>query len=280
MSFIKKLASDLLTLEVNTILIGNINTAKAPSSQRILFFEVAKMYRDLLEQYKVEAAKELGMDIDAGHDMVYRWKFGGYFSFAELKAYASEGWAIMHNVVKQLEEGEIRQDIFAKIRMVDRVIATCESIEQMFISRKKEYAESMGKPNFAESFTPINFDPLDHLSHYESHLDSQGWNNDLSEMDIEKVPDIELNPDEISLIRKAYEIGTAQILIQTKIQIDGDITTYITRSFINQQQQIQQTVLGMHNDAIQRSTQFWSHLFDVIINLAGQSFDKIFAKKK
>lgn len=280
MSFIKKLASDLLTLEVNTILIGNINTAKAPASQRKMFLEVAQMYRDLLEQYKVEAAKELGMEIDPNNDMIYRWKFGGYFSFVELENYAKVGWKVLHDVIKTLDEGEIRQDIFSKIRMLDRVIDTCESIEQMFVARKKEYATNMGKANFAESFIPIQFDPLDHTSHYASHLDSQGWNNDISEGDIEKIEDMELSPAEISLIRKAYEIGTAQILIQTKIQIDGDITTYITRPFINQQKDIQQTILGMHNDSIQRATQFWSHLFDTIINLAGQSFDKIFAKKK
>ena len=91
------------------------------------------------------------------------------------------------------------------------------------------------------------------------------WNNDLTRTQMQNTDDLELNPAQVSLLRKAWEIGTEQVLLQTTIQADGDVTTRLSQRFLSHHDSF---VLNMHNESVQTSVHFWSNLVKTIREVA------------
>ena len=106
----------------------------------------------------------------------------------------------------------------------------------------------------------------------ESHTDSELWNNDIARRRMNQIGDLDLTPQQITLIRKAWEIGTERIVLQTVIQIDGDVTTRLSERFAKTPND---TLLQIHNDSIETSTRFWSNLVKTLGDIAGRAFNAI-----
>jgi hypothetical protein len=96
-------------------------------------------------------------------------------------------------------------------------------------------------------------------------LKSAVWNNDLSRHQMQTQPDLKLNTSQLSLLRKAWEIGTERILLQSVIHADGDVSTRIAERFLVQEDP---KVLHIHNQAVNTSVQFWSNLIKTIGEIA------------
>ena len=145
--------------------------------------------------------------------------------------------------------------------------------------RRKEFEVEIaeGQAQFEER---PDLSPYDMFEPYPSQSASNGWNNDLSLNDINEVEDIDLTPEHITLIRKVWEIGMEQVLLQTTIQIDGDITSIISKDFIRMPHKTKNMVMNVHNDSITSSTHIWKMLFETIGKLAGKTFNKIFERTK
>lgn len=73
---------------------------------------------------------------------------------------------------------------------------------------------------------------------------------------------VELLPEEIVVVRKAWELGLDEIVMQTTIQIDGDIMTRIRRGLNNEPDG--PTIMKLHDKAVSTSTGFWSKLVDIL----------------
>lgn len=279
MSFIKNIASDLLVLEVNTIIKANMSATKAPASMRKMLKELADLYRETMTEYHENAKSFFNLPASAAK-ATFRWRFGGKYSFQEIQSLAIAGSEMLTELAQKMPEGKTRQEVFGEIRMLERISTTALRIVEMFDFRIQEFKTEVDakQESYSTDQPFVNFTSA--FQSYPSHLASAGWNNDVSENDFRKLADMDLSPDQISLLRKAYEIGTSQIMLQTIIQVDGDITSYISRTFLNQPDDIQATIMNLHNDSLQNSTRFWRYLFDAVVMLAGQSFDKIFSKQK
>ncbi len=65
-------------------------------------------------------------------------------------------------------------------------------------------------------------------------------------------------------LRKSIDIGVEKILMQTRIGMDGDITTRLTQSFSEEPQQF---ILDIHNTSIRISVDFWEKIFDALMSL-------------
>lgn len=74
------------------------------------------------------------------------------------------------------------------------------------------------------------------------------------------------------MLRKSIDIGVEHIIMQTRIGIDGDITTRVAQSFADEPIQF---VLNMHNTSIEISVNFWNKIFDTLV-----SFFQLFIKKR
>ena len=107
--------------------------------------------------------------------------------------------------------------------------------------------------------------------------DTELWNNDIDRQRMNEIEDLDITPDHVIMIRKAWDIGTEKIVMQTFIQLDGDVTTRISdRLFENP---YRENIFKIHNDSIQMSTKFWSNLVGALTTIAGD-VSKILVGKK
>lgn len=273
MSFVQRLANDLLALEVNTIVKSNMTGSKTTNRRRILI-ELADDYRAKVMEYKIKVRKaDIPLDLDPEDNVIFRWTAGGQWSYKEIDDHSRTMRKILLEYCDTLQEGPVLRQLHVQIRMLDRIIKNAGQIVEMFEYQKDRNSEKIGQPLFMTEPPTVSFDPNDESQKYPSHMESRGWNNDVTFLDAGRsdVDDLELDPAEISFLRKISDIGTAQIMMQTVIQVDGDITSYISRTYLNQPEMLQKKLLGMHNEAIKTSTGFWTNLFETITKLAGQA---------
>jgi hypothetical protein len=71
---------------------------------------------------------------------------------------------------------------------------------------------------------------------------------------------IELAPDEIVVLRKAWELGTENVVLQTVIQLDGDVVHRVKRQYVDGEHT---TLFRLHEIAIQTSVSYWKTLVEV-----------------
>ena len=76
----------------------------------------------------------------------------------------------------------------------------------------------------------------------------------------------ELNLDlrQLMVFKKANDIGTEKVMLQTIIGMDGDITTRVAKAFADQPVTF---INQMHHDAIGISVDFWKNLITVVVKL-------------
>ncbi len=91
-----------------------------------------------------------------------------------------------------------------------------------------------------------------------------------------EIDDLKLSSGQIVMIRKAWEIGTEQIVLQTVIQLDGDVTTRISKDLITRPNN--EIIFQIHNKSISTSTAFWANLVKVFGEIAGKSIKLFFGK--
>ena len=278
-NYLKTLAGDLLHLEVNTILKSNTTGCKMPSSKRVALYDIAERYRAKLIEFGLCHIAD-GMEVEANKfgfkTTPLRWIYAGENSFVELKTAAHTGHRILANKYEQVESVDLKRKLDEQLNILTRIERQSSNLIGIFKERRKTYAEEISsqKPGCSTEKV-ITEDPLHcHPSQEQSHV----WNNDISLSDINKLEDIELSPDQLIQIRKIWELGTEQVLLQTVIQIDGDVTSYITPKFTALDDELKKTILNIHNDSIQTSTTTWGNLINFVSKLAGKAFSQIFSK--
>lgn len=228
-----------------------MSAVKMPISRRQALYVLAGEYSTKLEEFGVR-------------DPVY-WSYGGMRSFGELRDRAKDGIAEFNEKLKNLPQDE-QPGMREKIMMFERIQYQSSQIVGMF---KILQQNARNKTGYAEPPEPLKEEDLpksEKIKPAESHLKSELWNNDLNRHHMNEIDDLDLNPSFITLIRKAWEIGTEKIVLQTVIQLDGDITTRISESLANTPNEI---IFQIHNESIETSTKFWSNLVKTLGEIAG-----------
>jgi hypothetical protein len=293
--FIKNLASDLLRLEINTIIKQNMSAEKIPGNKRVLLRKLADMYRDTLIEYGiVKSPNDPNITAkDAGK--VLRWGFGGEFSFKELALQAGRGIELIEELMQKETDPIKLNTLNNRHKILQRISSQSYNVIGIFKLFRRDLApDTLTQSNEHEDEDKqIYYVDKEHFNYmryqrrelplscvpFRSHQETAHWNNDLDWGHMNAAAELPFLPDMLGMIYKAYEIGTEQIVLQTVIQVEGDVTSYITPQYINMPEHIKEIVMGVHNRSINTSTQFWNTLFTTIINLAGKSFNQIFSKK-
>jgi hypothetical protein len=108
-------------------------------------------------------------------------------------------------------------------------------------------------------------------------FDNMEMVNEFRNMTAQKADKFELNLDlrQLMVFKKANDIGTEHVLLQTIIGMDGDVTTRISKSFAEQPVSF---INQMHHEAIGISVDFWKSLISVVVKL-GESIVGLFNPK-
>jgi hypothetical protein len=98
--------------------------------------------------------------------------------------------------------------------------------------------------------------------------------------EFDDLPELELDPAQTLVVRKAKEIGTQRVVMQTVVQVEGDITSYVTSKFLEMDEEDQRIVSEVHNSAMMTSIRMWQYLFETVKTLAGSAFSAATGGKK
>jgi hypothetical protein len=88
--------------------------------------------------------------------------------------------------------------------------------------------------------------------------------------DTRRIPD--LKTADIVVIRKAWDVGTEVVIMQSTIQIDGDV---VTRVLKGRDTATNSTMIGVHRDAVDVSFRYWSFMVEALGRFAGKAVNTL-----
>lgn len=81
-----------------------------------------------------------------------------------------------------------------------------------------------------------------------------------------------LKTADVVTIRKAWDVGTELVVMQSTIQIDGDV---VTRLLKGRDTAGSAVMIGVHKDAVDVSFRYWSFLIDALGRFAGKAVNSL-----
>ncbi|MFY9151879.1 MAG: hypothetical protein WAO52_07695 [Prolixibacteraceae bacterium] len=250
---------DLTHLEINTIIKEEMNATKAPSSPRLLLHDLAKKYHfELLRLGEIyeKHLEESGIETKNLFRGEANKKGSGYESYKELRNQAELTYKFLEKNKAQIS---VKYDqINSDIKMLQRI----ETISNDIMSILK-IAES-AKENAGEKNLSYDFDEPETLRNFRTmpHRNAEQY-------------ELDLDLRQLLVIKKANDIGTEKVVMQTIIGMDGDVTSRISKSFADQPIAF---INDIHNDAIRISVKFWETLVNIVVKLGENIIKTILGK--
>jgi hypothetical protein len=85
-----------------------------------------------------------------------------------------------------------------------------------------------------------------------------------------------LKSDDLALVRKAWEVGVECVLMQTCVQIDGDVLTRISEELLNEcTVNKRDVIMEAHKRSLEIGLSHWRALVQVASELVGDAFRKL-----
>lgn len=250
---------DLTHLEINTIIKDEMTATKAPSSPRLLLYSLSSTYNNKLILLGEKYVEYLGPP-EEGTRNLFRGKEeflgSGYNSFHELshRAESAELMIKENKAIIPLPEIEVDADTM----MLQRIVTISNDIRSIL-----------------KMVDTVKGLPIDGRDTYLFDLEVTISN--FRTMRSEDADRLELDLDlrQLMVIKKANDIGTEKVILQTVIGMDGDVTTRISKAFADQPVSF---ISEMHHEAIGISVDFWKSLIAVVVEL-GKNFLGMFTNK-
>ena len=86
------------------------------------------------------------------------------------------------------------------------------------------------------------------------------------------------------LVHKAWDVGTELVIMQTSLQVDGDLITRLSPSMMSNDPDrfgpVDPAFISLvHNNALATATAQWRSLFDLAAELVGALGDRLFGPR-
>ena len=245
------IAADLFNIEVNTILRDNITAQKMPNARHALI-DIGKMYKKALAQ--MEAAYGKSADGVARSGVIRTTKsapemlmhsvgdcYGSFNGFSGLREWASR-------LLNDVRTGKI-QLTPNQTAVLPRIKDNSDLLKGMFINIVRANPNS---PDWAL------------LTNNYSRTELNGMT---------VIPALPLNEPQLVLIRKIWELGTEIIVMQTIVQVDGDVITRLNPSYLDSAQY--EKIRDYHNKGIEIALEHWAGLVTVAKELIATTIEGI-----
>jgi len=240
---------DLTHLEINTIIKDEMVASKAPASPRLILHNLASKYDQKLKTLGDKYKKYFGTPLD-GAENIFRGirqnSGSGYNSFKELSERAqAAGKLLFDNTVKiALTEDQLDADIM----MLKRIETISNDVRRILTMKGVDPCKTD-----TANIDVFNFDDPETINTFRF----------MSSRDAEQY-ELKLDLRQLLVFKKANDIGTERVVLQTIIGMDGDITTRISQAFADKPIPF---INGMHDEAISISVKFWKTLIRVVVKL-------------
>jgi len=250
LSTMREIGRDLLNIEVNTIEKPNLAALKMPVLPHALL-DIAETYIGMLTQkldlklfwdfprhLRPEWQPEFNDD-----DENVEWKrfkiTTGPETFDKLRWAAARALAIDDAVPVDQRRFEPSERV-----ILYRIRRNCDQLKNIIYDLRKE------------NFWKVLLDENTRLNLLKE---------DMRYRKIDRLP-----VDYATIVRKIWDMGVENVLMQTIIQIDGDV---ITRIQAGMEATKQERILNVHQCGIDVSLKHWKTLFDIVKQIAGSLTD-------
>ncbi|MDX1655173.1 MAG: hypothetical protein R3310_08155 [Candidatus Competibacteraceae bacterium] len=267
---VRTIANDLVKLEINTILKAEITGGKMPHPLHALV-DIAGLYRRYLEHYEAHYLLYLESALGPEPRPCSAWK-----TFNWLREWSDRGIERLAEEESQRpgEPGFDKQPAAlspeqeAHYNRLSRIRDTCDRFKGMLESLRGEQDGKLPgglrimlgltaqQPAQGEDFT---------------HGGIEGLRVKLEQPRL-RVP---FTSDELVSIRKAWEIGLERIVMQTVVQLDGDIITRIHPHFTTPEHQ---TLHQYHHRTTEQSIQLWQQFIAAVVGFFERIILGLFGK--
>lgn len=278
MSQFVDLARNLLTLEVNTVLKSGMSAEKMPLAGDALI--------DIAQDYYLFLCEQVGVFGDRDKRRLYPWAVELSESFQwGLAPLAAEGAVEKPD---RYSRAFLAQDLpgndaargttvqtFAAIREVASWLRQMQDLTRgaalepgadpailsaAALIQPEDFPVLMRIQRNSDQINDIlRRRGLDHIT-YLRHMDDE----------VRRMPD--LKTADIVIVRKAWDMGTEVIVMQSTIQIDGDVVTRILRG---RDTPSNDTLIGVHKNAVDVSFRYWSFMVDALGRFAGKAVNRL-----
>ena len=115
--------------------------------------------------------------------------------------------------MKTASEDE-KEDTCENIKILERIQEQSSGIVGIFYQLRESVKDKIGKTaGYSDVPEPVKIEILEDMKNkgelkpVKSHRESEMWNNDIDRQCMNEIEDLSLRPEQIALIRKAWEIG-------------------------------------------------------------------------
>ncbi|HPE57067.1 MAG TPA: hypothetical protein P5514_15610 [Bacteroidales bacterium] len=252
---------DLTHLEINTIVKDEMNASKAPDNAWLLLNSIAAKFHKKLKDYGNKYQEEIEGKVSLDNEINYfrgEVVYGGcsYLSFIELIERAKSAITTIREHKSQLVNlGE--DEVNADIKMLERIITISKDLRNILQTKEKQRLKRGDeKPPRPAPPGELDFDIYDNVKKFRT----------MTAREAEKY-DLDLDLRQLMVIQKANDVGTERVVLQTIIGLDGDVTTRVSQSFVNDPVPF---VLDMHQNATSTSVEFWNNLVNIVVDFGKQ----------
>ncbi|MCB0824388.1 MAG: hypothetical protein KDC09_16950 [Bacteroidales bacterium] len=252
---------DLTHLEINTIVKDEMNASKAPDNAWLLLNSIAAKFHKKLKDYGNKYQEEIEGKVSLDNEINYfrgEVVYGGcsYLSFIELIERAKSAiTTIREHKSQSVNLGE--DEVNADIKMLERIITISKDLRNILQTKEKQRLKRGDeKPPRPAPPGELDFDIYDNVKKFRT----------MTAREAEKY-DLDLDLRQMMVIQKANDVGTERVVLQTIIGLDGDVTTRISQSFVNDPVPF---VLDMHQNATSTSVEFWNNLVNIVVDFGKQ----------
>jgi hypothetical protein len=223
---LEALLENLFSLEVNTIVKENMTATKMPNTAHALL-DVGRDYA--LSLCRLRAPKPLPdwISLEVLDDLRTR---------AQARANVIQGLPADSAQAQTAPDPgkDLTDEEAADLLLLYRIRDTSDQLKGLFL-------DDRGAPRQGEEGKPLRFDR--------------------ARANVFTDADLPLTDQQRLLLRKAWEISTEEVVMQTVIYLDGDVITRIRGDYARPDKR---AMLEVHQAAVSTSISFWRGLVDVV----------------
>ena len=285
------ISSDLFNIEVNTILSDNITAQKMPSPRHALL-DIGKGYYEALEAMFVTC--KAGRDAElarTGEQMESEaeeadpeWlaidENGNYGSYAAFDAIRTQANSLLKDRDREGALDPEQRSVLPRIKensdllkgMFNSLCGRSEAFIKPEDPSKASLPEQLKAAQAdvdktGEQLSPnIIFEMCTSISEEDTAIVTNNYNRAELVNREDQIPPLDLRERDLVLIRKVWELGTEVIVMQTSIQVDGDVISRVNSDYLREGYFLQ--LRDYHEKGVDIALQHWSNLVDVAKELA------------
>jgi hypothetical protein len=305
---------DLLNIEVNTIVKHSMTAEKMPPLPFALL-DIIQDYGEALSELRIDLtpyfapSRELcwgqmqGTEHEAKAREAYRVVHGSSKQPAEgeLLDYVNDLWLVFANetppplaaepTIFSMSRIDNGWDTFERLRIaaldasehisdghprvvINRIVGSCARLKYMVQGLQQRPPASPEPLRSWRARKPSTEDPVEYatladlIPKTRNQLLSAGLRH-------KRIPRL-LKSDDLALVRKAWEVGVECVLMQTCVQIDGDVLTRISEELLNECTVDKRgMIMEAHKRSVELGLSHWRALVQVAAELVGDAMRKL-----